>query len=236
LRYNNSRIKFEIIMIAQKCEINAGIFTTTDITLLLAVPRSKVSRYLRNYWDKRFGATQQDDTYSWQISGTKNRAVNFQVLIELYICFRLQDLGVSPKRILLAHERIATETKAQYPFAERQILTDGSKILYEFRDMILETDGSRQTNLQAIIKAFADKIDFSDEGIATVFYPAGREKGIVVSPRHQFGQPIVEGTNTCIEVLYAMYQSGESVQSLSILYDIPIQKINNIVDFYKNVA
>ena len=223
-------------IISHKRELGTGVFTSADIALLLGVPRNKVTRYLRSYWDARFGMAQQGDTYSWKTEDETSRVVNFYILLELYMCFKLQAAGVTTKRILKAHERIAHETQSQYPFAEKTILTDGVHILYEFKDLIVNADGSKQLNLKAIIEDFVKKVSFSTDGIAESFYPAGRDAGIVVNPHHQFGQPTVEGTNICTEVLYAMYQSGEQVETLSFLYDIPQERILQVVEFYRNAA
>ena len=115
-------------------------------------------------------------------------------------------------------------------------MTDGAHILYEFESAIINADGSKQLNLKGIIEDFAKKVSFSADGLADAFYPAGRDVGIVVNPHHQFGQPTIVGTNICTEVLYAMYQSGETIETLSFLYDIPTDRIEQVVHFYRTAA
>ena len=222
--------------IRHKNALGCGIYTAPDIAQLLGLPRGKVNRYLKTYWDERMGRQIFNDSYSWQTENSPTKAVNFYVLIELYTFFQLQELGVPIKNILLARERIAKETASQYPFATSDILTDGKKILYQFKEAIINADGTRQTNFIEIIKNFAHKIDFDNKGNAENFYPNGRESVVVVNPHHQFGQPVIEGTNINAEMIFSMYQSGESIDLITHLYDLDIKAVNDAVRFYQKAA
>ncbi len=217
-----------------KNELGYGFYIYTDIAQLLGLPRAKVNRYLSQYWDERLGKTLFNDSFSWQ---TKNdvKAVNFYVLIELYICFKLQDLGVNPKQILKAREAITTETGLNYPFATQDILSDGRKFFYRLEDAVINADGTRQSNLIKILKAFTQKIDFS-AGLAERFYPLQDSKNIVIDPHHQFGQPVISGTNINAELIYSMFRSGESVETLSFLYELNTFQVNDAIKFYQKAA
>src|SRR6478609_9151575 len=91
-----------------KQELGCGIYTIPDISKLLQLPKAKVRRYLSEYWDERLGKKLFNETYSWSV-GNNIKAVNFYVLIELYTCFHLQELGVSPKQILKSRTAIAKD-------------------------------------------------------------------------------------------------------------------------------
>ena len=197
--------------ISHKNALGYGIYTSTDIAQLLGIPRRKVAHYLKNYWDDRLGKELFHDSYSWQTENNKVKAVNFYVLIELYVCFQLQEFGVKPKRILESRKIIAQETNTQYPFATSNVLSDGRKIWYTVNDAIINADGTRQTNFENIISAFLKKIDFDSYDQAVKFYPNGRNSSVVINPHHQFGYPIIEGTNINAEMLFSMYKSGEPI-------------------------
>lgn len=222
--------------IAHKNELGHGIYTSTDIAQLLDIPRRKVTYYLKNYWDERLGKELFNDSYSWQTENSKIKAVNFHVLIELYACFQLQELGVKPKRILESRKIIAQETNTQYPFATSKVLSDGRKIWYAFKDAIVNADGTRQTNFENVIKDYVQKIDFDSQDHAIKFYPNGRNSSIVIDPNHQFGQPIIEGTNINAEMLFSMYKSGEPIGFITNLYDLNIKSVEDAIRFYQNAA
>jgi uncharacterized protein (DUF433 family)/predicted transcriptional regulator len=222
--------------IEHKNALGYGIYTSTDIAQLLGIPRSKVARYLKNYWDDRLGRELFNDSYTWQSENRNVKAVNFYVLIELFICFELQKTGVKPHKILEARKNIALETKTTYPFATSNVLSDGRKIWYQFKDSIIDADGSRQTNFEKIIKAYVKNIDFNKQEQAVKFYPNGRNSTIVINPHNQFGQPIIEGTNVNAEMIYSMYKSGEPIEFITHLYDLPIKSVNDAIQFYQKAA
>lgn len=222
--------------IRHKNQLGYGIYTAPDIARLLGLPTQKVTRYLKKYWDEKLGQGTFGDNYSWQSENGKTKAVNFYVLIELHTFFQLQDLGVKPKTILAARQAIANETGLNYPFATSEILSDGRKIWYQLQDAIVNADRTRQTNFIEIIAQFTKKIDFDASNKAQKFFPQGKNSEVVVNPHHQFGQPVINGTNIHAENLYLMYKSGETVEFISHLYDLSPKSVNDAINFYKKAA
>jgi uncharacterized protein (DUF433 family) len=219
-----------------KNQLGHGIYTAPDIARLLGLPTPKVTRYLKTYWDEKLGQGIFGENYSWQSANGKVKSVNFYVLIELHTFFQLQDLGVKPKTILAARQTIANETGLIYPFATSDILSDGRKIWYKLEDTIINADRSRQANFIEIIKQFTKKIDFDSNQIAQKFFPKGRESKIVVNPHHQFGQPVIDGTNINAETIYRMHKSGESIEFISLLYDLNPKYVTDAINFHKTAA
>jgi len=218
-----------------KQQLGSGIYTVADISNLLFIPKYKVRRYLNEYWNERAGKKFFNETYSWSVDN-KIKAVNFYTLIELYTCFHLQELGVTPKEILKSRAAMIKDLNIPYPFASDTILSDGKKIWFEFKDSIVKADGSRQTEFVEFIRGFANKIDFNSNKIAEKFWPAGKQSEIVINPHNQFGQPILNGTNINAEVIFSMYESGEPTDAISILYDISAKQVHDAISFYKKSA
>ncbi len=221
--------------ISHKNELGYGIYTIPDISQLLKINRRKVTRYISEYWDERMGKKLFSDTYTWS-ANNRYKAVNFYVLIELYTFFKLQEMGVKAKKILQARAAIIRETSLEYPFASSELLTDGRKILFRFQGDIIDADGSNQTNFIQIIESFASKVDFNEAKIANRFFPFGKERNIVVDPHHQFGQPVIKGTNVNAEVIYSMYRSGEPISAIAVLYDLTENEIHDAINFYRPAA
>ena len=159
-----------------KQQIGSGIYKIPDISKILGYPQPKVRRYVKDYWDDSLGKKLFNETYTWK--NEKVKAVNFYVLIELYTCFLLREQGASAQSIMKARASMAKELKTPYPFASHKVLFAGSKILYELEDLIISADGSKQINLNEIIRSFAKNIEFDKNNLASRFWPKGKSNSI----------------------------------------------------------
>jgi len=157
-------------------------------------------------------------------------------MIELYVFIQLSEMGISNQKIFTIRQQIAKDLQVPYPFATQGILTNGKNIWYEHGDMILDSNGTKQTNLIKILKTFAKKIEFSSDRMAEKFYPVGKKKSIVVSPHHQFGLPVIDGTNINTDTISSLYGSGEKIETISLLYDLSIKQIKDTISFSKTAA
>lgn len=221
--------------VISKNELGSGIYTIPDIGLILGIPLYKIRRYLKKYWDQGIGKTLFNDRYSWEVEKSNKKVVNFYVLIEFYIFFELQKKGVSTKKIVKAREDLAKVLKTPYPFANRNILTDGNKIwvrLFENKDeYVMNADLTEQTNIIEIIESFAEKIEFNGD-VAQKIFPLGKEHNVTVSPHNQFGQPVIKDSNIVTDTIYLMYESGEKREIISELYNISAAQINDVICFH----
>lgn len=214
-------------------KLGEGIYSVSDISFLLKLPKQKVRRWLNDFWDNKL-AEKYNQKYSW--GEGRDQAANFYTLIEFYIFYCLRDAGVSQKTIFEAHESIAIQLKTIYPFASAKLLTDGKNILYSLEDgTTIKADKSKQIALK-LIEEFYNKIDFSSNMVAEKYYPLGKNKPIVVDPHHQFGQPVIEQTNVMAETIYNMHSAGESKQFLSRLYDISLKQVEAAIYLFNNKA
>ena len=210
-----------------------GIYTIPDISRILGLPYSRVQYWIREYWlnDNDF------DQNNYIIGDKKDRVTNFFSLIEFYTFSQLKLHGISTQKILKAHNVISEQLKTPYPFASSIILTDGKRVFFspDNEKSIIHADITLQYNIAEIIRQFCDKIDFKD-AMAYRFWPEGRSRSIVIDPDHQFGQPILAETNLLAETLYLLNKGGESIEFISSLYNIPISKVNDAIEFYKKSA
>lgn len=218
-----------------KSILGAGIYLASDISSLLDIPIHKVRRYL-SLWDERMGQPFFQESFTWS-ADKRLKAVSFLTMIELQTVVRLQELGMKPRDIFKAREQIARDFGIAHPFASKNLLSDGRKLWIYVKDDLLSTDGSKQTNIVEFVEMFAkEKLVFGDDGLAERFYPGGRQSKIVVDPHHQFGQPVIDGTNIMAAVIYSMYQSGESIEQIGKLYDLRTDWVTEAIQFYKHAA
>ncbi|MCX6273260.1 MAG: DUF433 domain-containing protein [Bacteroidetes bacterium] len=217
--------------------LGQGIYTMPDIAFLLGLSYPKVNRWINSFWNDKFGS-KYGNTYSWIVDLTK--AVNFYTLIELYTFYQLSAAGVSTKEVIKAHEILSDQFNTPYPFATKQVLsgirTDGHKVLFDrFDHGIYSVDIHRQFKIE-FVREFYKNLEFDSNSLVIRFYPKGKERSIVCDPAHQFGQPVIDGTNILSETVYRMHLAKEPMRFIADLYEIPVSKVKNAIDFHKSVA
>lgn len=224
-----------MIGFTNKPELGYGIYTVTEVAALLRLPAGKVRYWLNRFWDTQLAPT-LNARYSW--GEKQGKAVNFYTLIEFYVFYQLRTHGISPARILTVHQLLAQKFNTPYPFASYKIMTDGKNILFSpDGESIVNATSDFQYNIKGIIEDFLKKIDFNEEHqLAERFFPAGRDSSIVIDPHHQFGQPVIAGTNILAETLYAMHKGGEKVSTISTLYNLNTNQVKDAIKFYQKAA
>jgi len=211
-------------------ELGTGIYSIPDVAFILGLPKAKVRRWMKEFWDGRL-SLEHKQKYSW--GEGRDKFTHFHTLIEFYVFYQLRTLNISKKKIFIAHKAIASQLQTIYPFASSKVLSDGKGILYTLRDgTIVNADSSKQAVFKEIIQAFYKKIEFSKTQIAYCFYPMGKNSRIVVDPHHQFGQPTIENTNILAETIYDFYTAGESILFLSRLYKLSIKEVEDAIAFF----
>ena len=205
--------------------------------MILGIPYSKVNRWINSFWNDRFAAG-YGATYTWKVDLTK--AVNFHTLIELNTFYQLSLAGVSTREILRVHEFLSDQFNTPYPFAKKDVInqlrTDGRKVLFEQKDgTIYSIDAAKQFKL-GIIKEFFKNLDFDSNEMATKLWPLGKEKSVVCDPHHQFGQPVINGTNIIAEVIAQMVMAGDQVDFVARTYGLRINQVEDALEYARKAA
>ncbi|MEO8069063.1 MAG: DUF433 domain-containing protein [Flavobacteriales bacterium] len=213
-----------------KPALGLGAFSVPDISLILGLPQTKVRRMLNQVWDDRLGMELFGDTFS--ITVGEHKFVNFYVLIELYVYFELRDMKVSAQRIIKTRNAMRKDLHTEHPFALAKLLAQRNKIWYEFKDSIVDADGSRQTNFEKMVRDYAKKIDFNGNDLAERYWPMGKNHKVVVDPKHQFGMPTIVDTNINTHTLRSMFVSGEQPEVLAEMFSIPLSAVKDALTFH----
>jgi len=205
-------------------KIGEGIFSIHDIAKVLNLPYYKVKQVINGFWsDYTFGEK-------------RDRAVNFWTLIEFYTYYKLRELGVKASVIKKAHHEISKHLNTPYPFAKDVVHTDGKSIWYELTELVINANGSQQINIASFIKPFLNKIQFNSNNLAEKYYPLEGSKNIVVDPKFQFGQPVIDGTRIKAELISDYYNAGESVDLICSIYNLKKEQVEDAVTYYKKTA
>ena len=213
--------------------LGEGIFTTRDVAHILGVPTSSVGRWLTEFWNKRFGS----NFGGYSFGGGRGRAINFYTLIEFIVFAKLRENGISAQKIQRYHNYISERLNTKFPFAETKLRTDKRSVWYENSHVLIKIDGKEQIAIREILEPFLNKIEYSEDKIATRFFPLGKDHHIVIDPNHQFGQPTILGTNIKVSTIYSLYLGNETPESISSLYEIPVEQVKEAIDYsVKNAA
>lgn len=214
--------------------IGTGIYTMPDIAIILHLPVGKVRRWMHEYWQLRFSPSAESE---FSYGSGKELVTNFLTLIEFFTFYQLRREGVSPQKIVKAHRVLAKTLDTKYPFAKSNLLTDGEKVLFG-GDMgnIIQADETLQINIKEAIEPFCKKVEFNDDDLVKRFYPMGKDHSVVIDPKRQFGQPVIGNTNILAQTIYNLHRGGESVQTISDLYELSVAEVNDAINYYRRAA
>jgi uncharacterized protein (DUF433 family) len=123
--------------------------------------------------------------------------------------------------------------------ANNRFFADGSGIYLEMpnKKHILALMTGGQWAIAPIIKQLAEKIDFHEfSGIATRWYPLGKEGLIVIDPLISFGRPTIIGRGVATENVYDLYLGeNKQIDQVSNWLEVPINEVNAAVNFEHNL-
>lgn len=216
-------------------KLGEGVYYLTDIATILHLDYQLVRRWIVGYWDEHFKST---------FGEGKNRAINFYSLIEFYTFYKLREKGVPAQQLRKIHSIMAEELNSQYPFAKadafnienrktKKSLKIKKAVYYTSDDSLIKADGKHQITIsETFIKQFIQKIEYDKNNLAKRFFPLENSKNIVVDPHHQFGQPIIEGTNIKTKTIYHLYLGGETNENICTLYHLSHDKVQDAINFH----
>jgi len=211
-------------------KLGEGIYLVKDVARILHLDYAKTYRWIAGYWS---GGLEESTLYTFGEQG--NKAINFLSLIEFYTFFKLREKGLSATQVRQLHHQLSNLLNTSYPFATSQdFYVEGGKkktfVYYEYLNNLVKLDKKYQFSLR-FIEGFLEKIEFDDNNLAVRFFPLVGSRNIVVDPKHQFGQPIVSGTNIKTQTLFGLYNGGESLENISSLYNISLDQVKDAIVF-----
>jgi uncharacterized protein (DUF433 family) len=217
-----------------KPALGEGVYLVKDVSKILHLDYEKVYRWIVGYWNGNLS-----ENINYTFGGANNRAINFYSLIEFYTFFKLREKGVSSTQIRKLHSELAEIFQTPYPFATAQDFFVESRktkktkkkfVYYTYLNSLIKLDKKYQFSFDFMEK-FLEKIEFDENNLAVRFFPLHNSRNVVVDPKHQFGQPVVSGTNIKTQTLFSLYQGGETLEDISLLYKISIDKVEDAINF-----
>ena len=213
--------------------LTGGVYTLPDAAKLLRIDLQLLRRWVAGY---------PASVSTQQVSGlgpirsrgaARSRHFGFLTLIEIFTAYQLRRRGFSIQRLRRFRKELSERFKTEFPFALQGLLSSRTELLKEMGNCaLLQLGTGGQTAFEDVIRPFCEKIDFdSASKLAARFFPAGRERSIVVDPRHAFGQPVIIGTNLTTEAIALRLRAGETESDLADDFGLSEQQIKEVGEF-----
>ncbi len=220
-------------------KLGEGVYTVPDASIILDYPKTKLRRWVNQFWKTDFRYQKyltNNNSYIW--GNGQETAFNFFTLIEIFTVISLRQLRVSFKTIKQARLELSEVFNTHFPFASQQLMSDGRKVIVELdKTKLLELGTGGQIAFKNIIEPFCQKLDFNqDTELVNRFWPLGKNRSIVVDPKHGFGRPTITGTNISIEVIYSLLNAGEEKDTVADLYNLTNEQVNDVLVFQQRIA
>ena len=169
-------------------------------------------------------------------SATADNYVTWGEMVEARLLaeFRVRRVSLQrlrPAVVLLRHEFNRYPLAHARPFldvAGRELVRKVQDEVSLARELQFVVVRSNQAMLDIRAERFTDSVTY-DDGIAIALRPSDRTPSVAIDPTRSFGQPSVRGVRT--EVLAEDYRSGESLDSLADLYELPIEQVEEAIRF-----
>ncbi len=149
----------------------------------------------------------------------KRQHLSYLELVEVAFVATFRKLGVPLQRIRRARAYAAQVLGSEHPFAEYRWLTEGHHAMLRLGELeddasvsnLVVADSHGQIAWQEMVGQRFTQFDY-DQGLALIWYVAGRDSMVVIDPRTSFGAPTVRGIPTW--VLKGRWSAGESISDI----------------------
>jgi len=157
-----------------------------------------------------------------EIADTASKTLSFRNLVELHVLAAIRRKHkVSLQRVRPAMSFMESRLGVAHPLASARMLTDGRDLLVEWCGEYLNVSKSGQGEMRELLRAYLDRVEHDESGLATRLYPFSRKdvledpRSIVIDPHIEFGRPCLAGTGVPTAEIADRYKAGESIASIA---------------------
>lgn len=200
--------------------LNQGAYLISDAARILQLPAATLRSWMNGRSGEEF---RHFPAGEFQSHGRgADRHFGFHTLIELFTIAQLRQRSVSMATIRAARSELIARFNTPHPFALGGLMTSGRSLLKALdEDCLLELGKNGQVAFSKVLEPFCASLDFDQaSSLANRYFPLGRDKPVVVDPRHGFGRPVIEGTNIATEAIMSLLRGGETVEDVAESYQI----------------
>lgn len=215
--------------------LETGIYTVPEAARLLSIPQRKLRGWVSGYSPARLDPLIQNE-----IGKLDNAlALSFVNLMEARLIHAFAQQGVSVKSIRCMAEEARRFLDHPHPFATDILFrTDGKKIFIVVAE---KTGDKRLYDLKSKNWAFYDILSdqlkegvvYDTNGNAEAWQPRKKiAPNVVIHPKIAFGQPILRESGVPTRALLDAFSAeGETYESVSAWYDVPVDQVKEAIRF-----
>lgn len=209
-------------------QLDRPSYAVADAGRLAGLTPGRVRRWLRGY-EYSYGDAVRGQPPVLQGSETESSYASFLDLVDLLFVKRFLDYGVSLQKVRRALDE-AREVLGTNHFARQTFFTDGGSIL--------EIMSGGQWVIAPVIRELARQIDFkSPEGLASRWYPLGRNRPVVLDPMVSFGAPSIAGRGVkTINIHDLFVAEDERLEPVRAWWGLTDAEIQAAVGFERRLA
>jgi uncharacterized protein (DUF433 family) len=159
---------------------------------------------------------------------------SFSDLVSLFVVRELLKKGVRPRVIREAEDFLRQKLDIDRPFVFEDIKTDGLEVFY--RDDVIPTqiESASGHGQQVLREAIKDKLTSVryDDGAAAYWVPT---PGVLLDPRVQFGEPVVEGTRVPTSAV-ANVATNLGLERAALRFSLSSDLVTAAISFEQQIA
>lgn len=162
--------------------------------------------------------------------------LGFRDLVRLRMVVIMRSRGLSLEVIRESEDYARKLTGSPQPFVTERLWTNSSDVFLKIAEFFIAASKKGQLAmdfLEDYLVPVNHGLTFGPEELARVWSP---REGILIDPEIQFGAPCISGTRIQTEALWALLQSGESVETLAEMYKVDQKKIEAAIDWEETLA
>jgi uncharacterized protein (DUF433 family)/DNA-binding transcriptional MerR regulator len=223
--------------------LGIGLYPLSEAARLLGVPAGKLRRWTQGYTfaSGRYSSPLFRRNYP---ELAERGVLTFQDLIELFLVNRFRQAGVSMPTIRKAAQWAAERFHTSHPLAMKRFHTDGKRLFAEMAlpegdqgvpQRLIQELPTCQYVLDQVAEPFFKKLDYEGD-LVRHYWPLGKHRPVVLDPARAFGQPIDAASGVPTQVLYEMYQAGESVEAVARWFRIEPEAVRAAIEYEQSLA
>ncbi len=167
--------------------------------------------------------------------------IPFVGLAESMVLAAVRRSGVPMQRIRPALDALEEEIGIGHALASRRLYSDGAELLFEYGDrhrgssegdsaLQLVVVRSGQTVFAEALAAYLSRIDYGDDGYASLIHvPVYEHADVVADPTRAFGAPIFERGGVRVSDVLERFWAGESLDDLSEDFGVPLDQLEDVL-------
>lgn len=217
--------------------VGIGIYSASQAARLTSIPAQSIRRWARGYRYPYRGEQRSQDPVIWsQLPELDDSfAIGFLDLMEARFIHAFRKHGVSLPAIRLAAEKARELMHSNHPFSTHSFKTDGKTIFAEIADeakdpTLLDLVRSQYAFREVLAPYLYEGTEFEADEPAR-WRPMPGARSIVLDPRRQFGQPIVEREGVRTEVLAAAFHAEQSLERVARWFEVDKRSVRAAVEF-----